>query len=301
VLRRVATMGAATLAELDGPRLDTPAWLWSSWGGLARDISEGQQAEAPLDISLLPGAVAPEGGAALPTGSWRYPAGTRPTELEGFAEGRFWVQDAAAALPALLLAPRPGERVLDLCAAPGGKAAQLAASGAVVTAVEKDARRLPRLRENLARLKLDVEVIEADALAWRPQQGFDAILLDAPCSATGTIRRHPDVPHAKRERDVGVLAEQQQRMIAAAAAMLNPGGRLIYAVCSLQAEEGPAHLARLPAGLRHLPFTEAELGAIPQARTAAGCLQTHPGLWRDRGGLDGFFAMRLVRAGGEAG
>jgi len=296
VLRRVATMGAATLAELDAARLDTPAWLWSSWGADARDIWQGQQAEASLDITLAPGAEAPEGGVALPTGSWRYPAGTRASELAGFVEGHFWVQDAAAALPALLLNVQPGERVLDLCAAPGGKVAQLAAAGATVTAVEKDARRLPRLRQNLERLRLPVTVVEADALTWQPAERFDAILLDAPCSATGTIRRHPDVPHLKRERDVAVLAEQQQRLIAAAAAMLKPGGRLIYAVCSLQTEEGAAHLGVLPAGVEHAPFTEAELQTLPEARTAQGCLRTHPGLWKDLGGLDGFFAMRLVRS-----
>jgi len=295
VLRRTATMGAATLAELDAARLDTPAWLWTSWGAQARAIWEGQQDEAPLDLSLRPGAIAPAGGNELPSGSWRYPAGTRPTELDGFSNGDFWVQDAAAALPALLLNVRPGEAVLDLCAAPGGKTAQLAAAGATVTAVEKDARRLPRLRENLSRLKLPASLVEADALTWTTEARFDAILLDAPCSATGTIRRHPDVPHLKRERDILPLAAQQRGLIEAAARLLKPGGRLIYAVCSLQPEEGPDQLAQLPPGLRHDPFTAAELAALPEALTASGCLRTHPGLWRELGGLDGFFAMRLQR------
>src|SRR5262249_24223486 len=138
-----------------------------------------------------------DGGELLPTGSVRFPPGTRVTEIPGFDAGEFWVQDAAAALPARLLNAQPGERVADLCAAPGGKTAQLAATGATVTAVERDPQRLTRLRENLRRCQLSAETIQADATAWMPSGAFDAILLDAPCSATGTIRRHPDVPHTK--------------------------------------------------------------------------------------------------------
>ncbi len=214
-----------------------------------------------------------------------------------FAEGAFWVQDAAAALPALLLAAQPGERVADLCAAPGGKTAQLAAAGAHVTAVEQNPARLGRLRENLARLHLDATILQADAAAWHPPEPFDAVLLDAPCSATGTIRRHPDVPYLKRPRDLAALAAQQDGMIANAAAMLRPGGRLIYAVCSLQPEEGPQRrAAAIAAGLHHDPFTPAELAMLPEARTDDGCLRTHPALWSDRGGMDGFFAARFVRS-----
>ena len=213
--------------------------------------------------------------------------------VTGFAEGRLWVQDAAAALPAMLLAPRPGERIADLCAAPGGKTAQLAAAGARVTAVERDAARLTRLAENLTRWGLRAELELADVLDWTPPALFDAVLLDAPCSATGTIRRHPDVPHLKRPRDVKLLSEAQDKLIASAARMLRPGGRLIYAVCSLQPEEGAP---RLPAsGLRVDPIRPAELPGLPDAITAEGCLRTHPGMWGDRGGMDGFFAARLVR------
>ena len=298
VLRRVADAGPATLADLDGPRLDTPAWLWASWGEDARAIAVAHQHEAPLDLTLRPGASAPPGGEMLPTGSVRLPAGTRVTELQGFDRGEFWVQDAAAALPVTLLAARPGERVADLCAAPGGKTAQLAATGASVVAVERDPIRLARLRENLRRWHMEVETVEADAAAWRPPQLFDAVLLDAPCSATGTIRRHPDVPHLKRPRDIRALAEIQDRQLTAAGAMLRPGGRLIYAVCSLQPEEGvprvDAALAR--GGLRHQPFTNAELAALPQALTGDGFLRTHPGMWPERGGMDGFFAARLIKA-----
>jgi 16S rRNA (cytosine967-C5)-methyltransferase len=296
VLRRVAEHGPALLPQLDSPRLDTPAWLWSSWGDDARAAATAHQQEAPIDLTLRPGAMPPPGGVLLPTGSVRFPPGTRITDLAGFAAGDFWVQDAAAALPAALLAARPGERIADLCAAPGGKTAQLAATGADVTAVERDPTRMLRLRENLARLRLTPTLVEADALTWQPAEKFDAVLLDAPCTATGTIRRHPDVPHTKKPKDVATLAATQQALLEAAATMLKPGGRLIYAVCSLQPEEGPAHKA--PAGLEPWPFTQAELAALPEARTANGTLRTHPGLWpepggADLGGMDGFFAARF--------
>jgi len=294
VLRRVAEQGPAMLAQLDSPRLDTPAWLWSAWGADARAIAEGHQIEAPLDITLKPGAAAPPGGVVLPTGSIRFPAGTRVADLPGFAEGQFWVQDAAAALPASLLAAQPGERVADLCAAPGGKTAQLAVAGAHVTAVERDPSRILRLRENLARLGVKADIVQADAATWIPAEKFDAVLLDAPCSATGTIRRHPDVPHVKKPGDVQTLAATQTQLLQAAARLLKPSGRLIYSVCSLQPEEGPGHAA--PEGLTADPFTIEELAAIPEARTAIGNLRTHPGLWPEIGGLDGFYAARF-RAG----
>ncbi|MGI4976930.1 MAG: RsmB/NOP family class I SAM-dependent RNA methyltransferase [Janthinobacterium lividum] len=303
VLRRVSEAGASALDGLDGARLDTPAWLWTDWtasfGPAARDIAAAHAREAPVDLTLRPGATTEfEGAERLPTGSLRLPPGTRVTTLPGFTEGTFWVQDAAAALPARLLAAQPGERVADLCAAPGGKAAQLAATGARVVAVERDATRILRLRENLARLRLDCEVVQADALSWTPEAPFDAVLLDAPCSATGTIRRHPDVPHLKRPKDVAVLAQQSDRLLAAAAAMLRPGGRLVFAVCSLQSEEGPGRVGTLAGlGLRPEPFTPDELADLPEARTPEGWLRTHPGLWADRGGMDGFFAARFVKQG----
>jgi 16S rRNA (cytosine967-C5)-methyltransferase len=297
VLRRVAEHGAEALAQLDGPRLDTPSWLWTSWGAHARAIARAHLIEAPLDLSLLPGAAAPEGGEKLPTGSWRYPAGTRVAELAGFEQGNFWVQDAAASLPAALLAAQPGERVADLCAAPGGKTAQLAATGASVTAIELNPSRMARVAENLGRLKLSAEMIAADAATWRPATPLDAVLLDAPCTATGTIRRHPDVPHIKRPRDVQAMIAQQDRLLDAAADMLRPGGRLVYAVCSLQPEEGAPRIARALENLpfRAAPFTPADLPCLPEAITPEGHLRTLPSLWPGRGGMDGFFAARLVR------
>jgi len=298
VLRRVAEAGQGALDGLDAPRLDTPAWLWASWhaayGPAVRAIAEAHQHPAPLDLSLAPGATPPEGGEALPTGTLRFPPGTRITDLPGFAEGAFWAQDAAAALPARLLAPRPGERIADLCAAPGGKTAQLAAAGAQVTAVERDPRRAARIAENLARLRLSAETVIADALDWNPDARFDAVLLDAPCSATGTMRRHPDIAHLKRPGDIPTLAALQSRLIAAAARLLAPGGRLIFATCSLQPEEGEAQVeAARAAGLAPEPFRPEELPGLPEAITSQGHLRTRPDLWPERGGMDGFFAARF--------
>ncbi len=295
VLRRVANAGPSVLEELDGPRLDTPSWLWASWGADARVIAQAHGREAPLDLTLRSDASVPD-GELLPTGSVRLPAGGRLADLPGFAEGAFWVQDAAAALPAALLQVRARERVADLCAAPGGKAAQLAMAGATVFAIERDPVRLERLAENFARLRLTATLVLADALTWRPDVLLDAVLLDAPCSATGTIRRHPDVPFLKRPRDVETLVPQQQALIVAAAAMLRPGGRLVYAVCSLQPEEGPGQMeAAARAGLHHDPILPHELAAVPEALTSDGCLRTHPGLWPERGGMDGFFAARFLK------
>jgi 16S rRNA (cytosine967-C5)-methyltransferase len=297
VLRKVASAGPAALDDLDPPRLDTPAWLWTAWGQSARVIATAHQVEAPLDVTLKPGVATPEAGTLLPTGSVRFPAGTRVADIPGFEAGDLWVQDAAAALPARLLAAQPGESVADLCAAPGGKTAQLAAAGAAVTAVERDPARIDRLAANLKRWELHADVICADATTWTPPAQFDAILLDAPCSATGTIRRHPDVARIKRPRDVQTVTQAQDKLLQAAAAMLRPGGRLIYAVCSLQPEEGPPRIAQAVAkcGLRHDPFRPDELAALPEALTRDGFLATHPGLWRDRGGMDGFFAARLLK------
>jgi 16S rRNA (cytosine967-C5)-methyltransferase len=218
-------------------------------------------------------------------------------ELAGYAEGAFWVQDAAAALPAGLLRPAPGETVADLCAAPGGKALQLAAAGATVIALERDPARIGRLEENFARVGLRAEIVRADAADWQPRAPLDAVLLDAPCSATGTIRRHPDVPHLRRPGERAALTAGQDRLLAAASAMLRPGGRLVYAVCSLEPEEGPARLrvalARLP--LVPDPVRAAELPGLAAAVRDDGTVATTPALWPERGGLDGFFIARMVR------
>jgi 16S rRNA (cytosine967-C5)-methyltransferase len=293
VLRKVAAGGPGLLEALDMPRLDTPAWAWASWGADARAIATAHQREAPLDITPMPGFV-PDGGEKLPTGSYRFPAGTSVSGLAGYSEGKFWVQDAAAALVAGYLNIQPGERVLDLCAAPGGKTAQLAAAGGLVTALDRDPARLGTLRGNLQRLRLRAELVEADATVWRPDQKFPAILLDAPCSATGTCRRHPDLLHLRKPRDTARLTRMQDQLLDAAAAFLSPGGRLVYAVCSLQPEEGEqrinAAISRL--GLRH---DRLNLAGLPEAVTAQKNIRTHPGLWPERGGMDGFFIARLTK------
>ncbi|MBA5725413.1 RsmB/NOP family class I SAM-dependent RNA methyltransferase [Bombella favorum] len=297
VLRRVVREAETLQEGLDDARLDVPHWLWSAWGRRARSITQGFYQEAPLDLTIKPGCEAPEGGETLPTGTVRYPAGTKMTELPGFAEGQFWAQDMAAAMPVRLMGDMRGKRVADLCAAPGGKTAQLLCGGAEVVAVEREKPRAQRLKENLERLQLKAEVVVGDALRWRPSELLDAVLLDAPCSATGTLRRHPDVLWTKRPRDITTLAAGQDRFIDAAYEMLKPGGMLLYAVCSLQDEEGPQRIAHaLEDGRWELsPFTEEELAALPRARTEEGYFRTHPGMNVAQGGMDGFFVARLIR------
>ena len=297
VLRKVAAEGADALESLDGERLDTPGWLWTAWhkayGPRVRAIARAHRLPAPLDISLKPGTEVPEGATLLPTGTARLPAGTRITELPAFIDGNAWAQDAAAALPARLLEARPGMRVADLCAAPGGKTAQLAAAGADVIAVERDPTRILRLRENLVRLGLDARVVQGDASEWDPGVRFDAILLDAPCSATGTIRRHPDVPYLKRPTDVPSLAKLQAPLLAHAASLLAPGGRLVFATCSLQREEGEDQAANPPPGLIPDPIRPEEVPGLEMAITPEGWLRTAPDLWEGEGGMDGFFVARF--------
>jgi 16S rRNA (cytosine967-C5)-methyltransferase len=234
----------------------------------------------------------------LPTGSLRRAAGGAIDVLPGFAEGAWWVQDAAAALPARLLGEVAGRPVIDLCAAPGGKTLQLAAAGARVTAIDRSAPRLERLRQNLARLGLHADVLAADAAEYRPPEPAAAVLLDAPCSATGTIRRHPDVARTRRPGDLAALAGVQDRLLDAALAMLRPGGLLVYCVCSLQPEEGPARIDALlqrDTGVERLPIAAAEIGGLAAAITADCDLRTLPSHWAEIGGLDGFFACRLRR------
>jgi 16S rRNA (cytosine967-C5)-methyltransferase len=306
VLRRVAGHAATRLPELDGPRLDTPDWLWRSWVAaygepIARAIAEIHLREPPLDLVVLGDpaeAAALLGAEPLWRDVVRRPVGGAIEELPGYDEGAFWVQDVAASLPARLLGPLEGRRVIDLCAAPGGKTLQLAAAGARVTAVDVSGERLARVRDNLARTRLSAELVEADVTAWRPAAPAPLVLLDAPCSATGTIRRHPDITHHKRPSDVARMAELQDRLLDAAAAMLAPGGRLVYAVCSLQPEEGEQRLEALLArttALARDPIRAEELAGLPVAPDSWGSLRTLPCHWAERGGMDGFFIARLLR------
>ena len=234
----------------------------------------------------------------LPTGTLRRPGGGRVEELPGYDQGAWWVQDAGAALPAKLLGDVAGRRVVDLCAAPGGKAAQLANAGARVVAVDRSENRLKRVKENLDRLGLAAELVAADAARWRPPEPADAVLLDAPCSATGTIRRHPDVARLKSPADVASLAETQDRLLAAAVEMVGPGGLLVYCTCSLEPEEGPERVAKLLEGgapFERAPLAAAELFGFAELISAAGDLRTLPGQLTAFGGVDGFYAARLRR------
>ena len=246
VLRRLSEQGAAIVAGQDAARLNTPDWLWESWSAAygaetARRIAESHLHEAALDISVRsdPERWARElGGSLLSTGTVRRAADGRIEDLPGFAEGQWWVQDCAAALPVRLLGDVKGKRVLDLCAAPGGKTAQLAAAGAHVTALDISKVRLQRLGQNLNRLGLKAELVVADAAAWTAEEPFDAVILDAPCTATGTIRRHPDIPHLKQTGDVVKLAAVQQALLRHAATLVRVGGQIVFCTCSLQPEEG---------------------------------------------------------------
>ena len=230
----------------------------------------------------------------LPTGSLRLAPGVQLSALPGFAEGRFWVQDAAAALAVRLLGEVRGLRVLDLCAAPGGKTMQLAAAGAEVTALDISDERLARLRENLSRTGLQANVVTADALSWTPEAPFDAILLDAPCSATGTIRRHPDLPYLRQARDVAEMAALQSRLATRARAWLKPGGRLVFCTCSLLPEEGEHQAAHLVGqGMRAL---KPEIAGLDPAWWGVHGLRLRPDLWEKQGGMDGFYIACLTEA-----
>lgn len=309
VLRRLGADGAQMIAAQDDVRLATPDWLWSRWvetygETAARRIAAVHLTDPPIDLTLKESAGMEDWAArlnarVLPAGSLRLPRGSGDiAALPTYAEGAWWVQDAAAALPARLFPALEGRDAIDLCAAPGGKTAQLAAAGARVTAVDFAAGRLARLRTNLERLRLDARLIEADAATWRPARPAAAVLLDAPCTATGTLRRHPDIAHLKRPEDVHALAQTQARLLAAACEMVAPGGTLVYATCSLQPEEGPAQIDALLADgapFARVPVSTAEIGGLADAITPQGDVRTLPCHLSDIGGLDGFYIARLRR------
>ncbi|MCB4456197.1 RsmB/NOP family class I SAM-dependent RNA methyltransferase [Leisingera sp. McT4-56] len=299
VLRKVAEDGPAEWAKLRTPRL--PNWLRKplvqAWGAEAMLAMEAaHSAGAPLDITGKPDSdLSALGGEILPTGSVRLANAGQVSSLPGFGSGGWWVQDAAAALPARILNVQPGEQVLELCAAPGGKTMQMAAAGAGVTAVDVSEGRIARLRENLERTGLQAELITGDALEQTGQ--YDAVLLDAPCSATGTIRRHPDLPHAKDGSEFGQLIELQAQMLAHAWTLVKPGGRLMFCTCSLLPDEGECQAEE---ALDMFPDMEADRAALrvpgvePDWITEEGGLRLRPDYWPDRGGMDGFY-MALLR------
>jgi len=309
VLRRIAREGAERLAGLDAAVLDTPEWLMARWiatygEATAHAIAAANSREPALDLTVKSDPelwAARLGGRVLPTGTVRTIAHGAITALPGFAEGAWWVQDAAAALPVRLFGNVSGLRVADLCAAPGGKTAQLAAAGARVTAVDRAPARLDRVRENLTRLSLAADLVIADVAEWTAEP-FDAVLLDAPCSSTGTIRRHPDVPWLKTPADIAKLAALQRRLIERAAALTKPGGTLVYCTCSLEPEEGEHIVADLLArepSLRHVPITAAEVFGCSEFITKDGDLRTLPCHFPDAesrlAGVDGFYAARLEK------
>src|SRR4051795_10685331 len=309
VLRRVAREGQETMAALDPVPLDTPDWLFARWRRTysdvtARAIAIAHGHEPPLDLTVKSDAESWAQrlrGRVMPTGTVRTATGGLISLLPGYHEGAWWVQDAAAALPARLFGDIAGKSVADLCAAPGGKTAQLAQAGARVTAVDRSTNRLVRVRDNLMRLGLSAHMIAADATEWAAGP-FDAVLIDAPCSSTGTIRRHPDVAWLKSEIDVAQLIGLQRRLLDRAVALTRPGGRIVYCTCSLEPEEGEqqieALLDREPA-LRRIMVNAGEIEGIADFVTPAGDLRTLPSHWPDAdarmSGLDGFFAARLER------
>lgn len=311
VLRRVAEKGAALVAAQDALRLNTPEFLWKTWenaygAATGRAIAQAHLQEPPLDLSLKDQSATAQwagdlGAEVLPTGSLRLRQAGRVQDLKGFADGAWWVQDAAAALPAKILmrALGPGAHtIIDLCAAPGGKTAQLASAGHRVTAIDIAGARLVYLKENLTRLQLQADVVEADALTWRPDQLVDGVLLDAPCSATGTLRRHPDLPFLKRTIDLAAFAASQRNLLTAAAAMIRPGGFVLYSVCSLQPEERRAVVAAVTGADSSLVHTEISSQAIGEAQfiDSSGDLGTLPSQWPERGGLDGFYGALLRKS-----
>ncbi len=307
VMRRVQREGIAIIDTQHKPGANTPDWLWQSWSKAygaeaAQAIAEAHLQTPPIDLTVKSdsaGWAEKLGGMVILNGTVRLNEAEDVTALGGFKDGAWWVQDAAARLAVTLLGDLAGKRVIDLCAAPGGKTLELLAAGATVTALDISERRMGRVRENLERVGYDATLVVDDARTWQPDVPADIVLLDAPCSSTGTLRRHPDVAHLKTEEDVKKLAIVQAGLLDSAAAMVAPGGILMYVTCSLQPEEGPdpvgKFLKRHPAFSRD-PIDAAALPGLPEAITADGDLRTLPHHLGAVGGMDGFFVARLQKA-----
>ena len=313
VLRRCAREGAPLIEEVKAQTLDVAPWLLTRWiaqygESTAREIATAIGHEPSLDITVksdIEQWATRLHGELLPTGSVRTLLQGSVTMLPGFADGQWWVQDAAASLPARLFGDVAGKRIADFCAAPGGKTAQLAQAGADVTAIDRSSNRMARLRDNLSRLSLEAETVVSDAAEWKDGAGidFDGILIDAPCTSTGTIRRHPDIGWLRQEADIAPLVALQQRLLQRAVTLLKTGGTLVYCTCSLEPEEGEqaitAFLAAEPS-VRRAPIDPGEVAGLAEIVTAEGDLRTLPcHLPRDEprlAGLDGFYAARLVKS-----
>ncbi|RTL53973.1 MAG: methyltransferase domain-containing protein [Bradyrhizobiaceae bacterium] len=310
VLRRCAREGQTLVEEVNASMIDLPQWLAARWMAAygeetAKAMAHAISFEPPLDLTVKSEPqnwAARLHGEALATGTVRTPLQGSVTMLPGFSDGQWWVQDAAAALPARLFGELKNKSVADLCAAPGGKTAQLAQAGATVTAIDRSPARVARLKENFDRLSLDATTVVADATEWNGAE-FDAILLDAPCAATGTIRRHPDVAWLKNENDIGALMALQKRLLHKSVALLKPGGMLVYCTCSLEPEEGEQAietLLDLEPSMKRVPVTPSEVAGLTELITRDGDLRTLPCHLPHAdpklGGLDGFYAARLIKS-----
>ncbi|MBT3170083.1 MAG: MFS transporter [Rhodospirillaceae bacterium] len=306
LLRRLSRESSALLAAQDAARLNTRDWLWQSWSESygednCRAIAEAHMAEPAIDLNFkhdIENWAARLGGEPLPCGILRLTRAGAVEALDGYGDGAWWVQDFAAALPARLLGDVSGQTIIEIGAAPGGKTAQLASAGAKMQALDRSPTRLARLRENMARLGLQAEIIEADGQTWRPSTLADGVLLDAPCSATGTIRRHPEIMWRRAAKDVAELAEKQMHLLHAALEMVKPGGLVVYAVCSLEPAEGPELIEQFlkrSDNTERLALGADEIGGLDEALTPAGELRTLPCHLAERGGMDGFYAARLRR------
>lgn len=310
VLRRVSKEGSQVLADINPARANLPDWLYESWleaygpEALANMVACHQKPSTPLDLTLKTGTDRDAlthwaerlSATITPTGSLRLESHDRVDLIEGYGEGAWWVQDAAASLPARLLGDVKDLAVLDLCAAPGGKTMQLAASGAKVTAVDMSRNRLDRVAENLERMNLEAELVKADALKFKSDRLWAAILLDAPCSATGTMRRHPELVHQRKAEDIRHFSSLQAKMLDKSAELLAPDGLLVFCTCSLQPQEGAAligdFLMRNP-DFAIEPIATGEITGLDEFIQPDGSMRTRPDQWADLGGLDGFFAIRF--------
>jgi 16S rRNA (cytosine967-C5)-methyltransferase len=303
VLRRVAREGRDAVCAQDAPRLNTPDWLWQRWceafgENVARAVASAHQGIPPLDIVTKGGAPEIPEATHLFGSVFRLAQPAHVNDLPGYAEGDWWVQDVAATLPARLLGEVRGKQVLDLCAAPGGKTAQLAAAGGNVIAVERDGVRAERLKENLNRLKLRSDLVVSDVRDYRPETPVPFVLLDAPCSATGTIRRHPEIPWTKNASDITACAQAAGELLDAAADMTAAGGLLVFAICSLEREEGSEQIGdflRRRSDFSRVPLQADDVFGHGEFIDADGDLRTLPCHFAELGGMDGFYAARLRR------
>lgn len=304
VLRRIASEGKSLVTKQDAARLNTPDWLWTRWcetygKKITRDIASAHLSPAPLDVVVKDKTQAAQlfpDAENIFDNVFRLRDAGRVDALAGYAEGAWWVQDAAASLPARLLGDVRGQTVIDLCAAPGGKTAQLAALGANVIAVEREASRLSRIKQNLERLHLHAMLIESDLRDFAPETPAPFVLLDAPCSATGTIRRHPELGLNKAASDVTACAQSAQELLDAAAEMVASNGILVFAVCSLEPEEGIEQIASFLGSredFARVMINADEVFGMNQLLTADGDLRTLP--CHLPGGMDGFYATRLKK------